>query len=74
VEVSPIPSDYRARMADVVTHVDLARELELHEHVLRSHLREYFTGQGVDVVPDELLRPQADAFLAWHATRFGTAG
>ena len=60
-------------MDDVVSEVDLARELGVHEHVLRSHLQEYFAEQG-DPVPEQLLRHQVDVFLAWHATRYGTAG
>jgi len=61
-------------MADDVTHTDLGRELGVHEHVLRSHLREYFGEQTGQAAPEELTRGQADAFLAWHATRYGTAG
>ena len=42
--------------------------------MLRSHLREYFGEQTGQAAPEELTRGQADAFLAWHATRYGTAG
>ena len=61
-------------MTDDVTDIDLARELGVHEHVLRSHLREYFGEQTGQAAPESLTRGQADGFLAWHATRYGTAG
>jgi hypothetical protein len=61
-------------MADDVSAIDLARELGVHEHVLRSHLREYFDEQTGQDVPEELTRSRADGFLAWHATRYGTTG
>jgi transposase-like protein len=59
---------------DDVTATDLARELGVHAEALRSHLREYFAEQSGAPTPESLTRGQADAFLAWHATRFGTSG
>ncbi|WP_375387385.1 hypothetical protein [uncultured Amnibacterium sp.] len=61
-------------MTDDVSRIDLARELGVHEHVLRSHLHEYFGEQTGQEAPEALTRGQADGFLAWHATRYGTAG
>jgi transposase-like protein len=61
-------------MTDDVTVVDLARELGVHEHVLRSHLREYFSEQTGQDAPEALTRGQADTFLAWHASKYGTTG
>ena len=61
-------------MTDDVTDIDLARELGVHEHVLRSHLKEYFEQQTGQAAPEKLTRGQSDGFLAWHATRYGTAG
>ena len=61
-------------MTDDVSDTDLARELGIHEHVLRSHLREFFADEAAAPVPEALTRARADEFLAWHATRYGTAG
>jgi predicted ArsR family transcriptional regulator len=61
-------------MADSVTSSDLAHELGLHHETARSHLREFFEEQEGHPAPEELTQGQADAFLVWHATRFGTAG
>ena len=61
-------------MADDVTPTDLARELGVHAETVRSHLREFFAEQEGVGVPETLTRGQSDTFLAWHATRFGTAG
>jgi hypothetical protein len=57
----------------VVTPVDLAHELGLHQKTIRSRLRAYFAARHPHGTRWELTRQESEEFLAWHAGRYAAS-